>query len=121
MNINKVVHVKARFIIKQSPNIYFFPPSMCDHVYLVWASLVTQHTSHLQAFSVHSRHSILWLPVMVAFQILSLVSSVDKRKNHGLNTYVGKNLNIGRLLCNGKKFSVSFLSRKLLQAQQTIH
>jgi hypothetical protein len=48
-------------------------------------------------------------------------SSIDKRKNHGLNTYAGKkNLNIGRLACNGKTFSVSFLSKKLLQAQQTI-
>jgi hypothetical protein len=40
---------------------------------------------------------------MVAFQIPSLGSSMDKRKNLGLNTYAGKNLNIGRLLCNGKK------------------
>jgi len=90
MNINTVVHIKAKFIITQSLNIPFFSPSMCGHMCLVWVSLVTQHTSHLQAVSVHSHHSILWLPVMVAFQILSLGSSVDKRKNHGLNTYAGK-------------------------------
>jgi len=121
MSINTVVRTKARFIIKRSPNVHFFSPSMCGHMCLVLASLVAQHTSPLQAFPVHSHHSILWLPVMVAFRILSLGSSMDKRKNHGLNTYAGKTLNIGRLLCNGKKFSISFLSRKLLQAQQTIH
>jgi len=32
------------------------------------------------------------LPVMVAFQILSLGSFIDKRKNHALNTYAGKKL-----------------------------
>jgi len=92
MNLSTVVHIKARFIIKQSPNVHFFSPSMCGHMCLVWASLVAQHTSHLQAIPVHSHHSILWLPVMVAFQILSLGSSMDKRKNHGLNTYAGKKL-----------------------------
>jgi hypothetical protein len=41
---------------------------------------------------------------MVALQVLYLDSSVDKRKNHGLNNSAGKkHLDIGRLLCNGKK------------------
>jgi hypothetical protein len=70
MNINTVVHTIARFITKQSPNVQFLSLHVWSHMLSLGFSGSSTHISS-HAVSVHSRHSVLWLPVMVAFQILS--------------------------------------------------